>query len=69
LAEETVIPKVPHHEHVGNFFFDSQGVVHKEFILEGKTVKADFYKGVTDRLLKRIQRVRPASFFSRDFFL
>ena len=29
----------------------------------------NFYKGVMDRLLKRIQRVRPAAFSSRDFFL
>jgi hypothetical protein len=25
-------------------FFDSQGVVHKEFVPEGKTVNAEFYK-------------------------
>jgi len=50
-------------------FFDSQGVVHKEFISDGKTVNAEFYKEVMDRLLKRIQRVRPAVFCSRDFFL
>jgi len=48
-------------------FSDSQGVVHKEFIPEGKTVNAEFYKGVMDRLLKRIQRVRPAAFCCRDF--
>ena len=30
---------------------------------------AEFYTGVMDRLLKRIQRVRPAAFCSRDFFL
>jgi hypothetical protein len=34
-AEETEIPKVPRQEHVDNFF-DSQGVVHKEFVTEGK---------------------------------
>jgi hypothetical protein len=39
------------------------------FIPEGKTLNAEFYKGVMDRLLKRIQRVRPAAFCSRDFFL
>jgi hypothetical protein len=50
-------------------FFDSQGAVHKEFVPEGKTVNAEFYKGVMDRLLKRIQRVRPAAFCSRDFVL
>jgi len=42
LAEETEIPKVPHQDHV-DFFF-SQGVVHKEFVPEGKTVNAGFYK-------------------------
>jgi hypothetical protein len=25
-------------------FFDSQGVVHKQFVPEGKTVNAEFYK-------------------------
>jgi len=39
-------------------FFDSQGIVHKEFLPEGKTVNAEFYKAVMDRLLTRIQRVR-----------
>jgi hypothetical protein len=46
----------------------SQGAVHKEFVPEGKTVNAEFYKGEMDRLLKRIQRVRPAAFCSQDFF-
>jgi len=50
-------------------FFDSQGVVHKEFAPEGKTLNAEFYKRVIDRLLKRIQRVRAAGLCSRDFFL
>jgi len=50
-------------------FFYSQGVVHKEFISEGKRVNAEFYKEVMDRLLKRIQRVHPAAFCSRRFFL
>ena len=49
-------------------FFNSQGVVHKEFVPEGKTVSAEFYKGVMDRLLKRIQGIRPAAFCSGDFF-
>jgi histone-lysine N-methyltransferase SETMAR len=50
-------------------FFDSQGVVNKEFVPEGKTVNAEFYKGVMDCFLKRFQRVRPAAFFSRNVFL
>jgi hypothetical protein len=45
-------------------FFDSQGVVHKEFEPEGKTVNEEFYKGIMDRLLKCIQRVCPAAFRS-----
>ena len=49
-AEETEIPKVPLQDHVDNFFFNSQGVVDKEFIPEGKTVNAEFYKGVMDFL-------------------
>jgi hypothetical protein len=36
---------------------------------EGKTINAEFYKGLMDRLLKRIRRVRPAALCSRDVFL
>jgi hypothetical protein len=50
-------------------FFNSQGIVHKEFVPEVKTVNAEFYKGVMDRLLKRIHQVHPAAFCSQDFFL
>jgi hypothetical protein len=46
-----------------------KGVVHKEFIPGGKTVSAEFYKGIMDLLLKRIQRVCPPAFCSRDFFV
>jgi hypothetical protein len=49
--------------------FDSQGTVHKEFVPEGKTVNAELYKAVMSWLLKHIQRVLPAAFCSRDFFL
>jgi len=50
-------------------FFYSQGVVHKEFVLAGKTVNAEFYKGALDRLLRCIQRVCQAAFCSQGFFL
>jgi len=43
--------------------------VHKEFVPEGKSANVEFYKGVMDRLLKRIERVRPAEVCCRDFFL
>jgi hypothetical protein len=49
--------------------FNSQGVVHQEFIPEGKTVNAEFYKVVMDCLLKHIQWACPAAFCTRDFFL
>ena len=42
--------------------------MHKEFVPEGKTVNAEFYKGVMDRILKRIKRVRPDAICSREFF-
>jgi hypothetical protein len=35
-------------------FFDSQGVVHKEFVEEGCTMNAEYYKGVLNRLILRI---------------
>jgi len=49
--------------------FDSQGVLHNEFVPEGKTVNTEFHKGVMDRLLKHTQWVRPGVFHSRDSVL
>lgn len=40
-------------------FYDSKGIVHKEFVPTGQTVNAVFYLGVMKRLLARIHRVRP----------
>jgi hypothetical protein len=42
--------------------------MHIEIVPEGKTVNAEFYKGVMELLLKSIQPVRPAAFYPRDFF-
>ena len=39
-------------------FFDSRGIVHKEFVPSGQTVNNTFYKDVLERLQKRVQRVR-----------
>jgi hypothetical protein len=50
-------------------FFDSQGLLHKEFLPEEKKVNAEFYNGVADRLLKHIQWDHPAAFCSRDVSL
>jgi len=49
-------------------FFDSQGIVHTELVPEGKTVNAEFCKGVMD-CLKHMQWARPAGFCSQDCFL
>jgi len=35
-------------------FFDWQGVIHKELVLEGETINAVHYKVVMERLLNRI---------------
>ena len=40
-------------------FFDSQGIVHKEFVLPGQTVNQTFYREVLERLRKRVAHVRP----------
>jgi len=50
-------------------FFDPEGVAHKEFVPEGKTVNTKFDKGVMDHLLKHTEWVCPAVFCSQDFFL
>ena len=42
--------------------------MHKEFVQEGCTVNAEYYKAVLDRLISRIRRVRPALYRTRDFF-
>jgi hypothetical protein len=50
-------------------FFDWQGEIHKEFVPEGETMNAVYYKGVTERVLNRIRRVRPGMCGSGDWFL
>ena len=50
-------------------FFDWLGVIHKEFVLKGETINAVYYKGVMERLLNRIRRVRPGMCESGDWFL
>jgi len=50
-------------------FFDWQGVIHKEFVPEGETINAVYYKGVMERLLNIFQCVRPGMCESGDWFL
>jgi len=42
-----------------HLFFDSQGIVHKEFMPPGQTLNQTFYREVLERLRKRVARVRP----------
>jgi len=39
-------------------FFDSRGIVHKEFVPPEQIVNHAFYNDVLERLRKRVQRVR-----------
>jgi len=41
------------------FFFDSQGIAHKEFMPPRQTVNQIFYRKVLERLRERVARVRP----------
>ena len=36
-------------------FYDSRGIVHKEFVSPGQTVNHAFYKDVLERIRKRVQ--------------
>jgi len=40
-------------------FFDSRGVVHKEFVPQGQTVNKQYHREVLERLRKKAHRVRP----------
>ena len=42
-----------------SFFFDSQGIIHKESVPPGQTVNQTFYWEVLERLEKRVARVWP----------
>ena len=40
-------------------FFDSEGIVHTEFVPQGHTVNQFYYREILERLRKRVVRVRP----------
>ncbi len=50
-------------------FFNSRGLIHKEFVPILPRVNANFYKDVLDRLIKRINCVRPDLDMSGNWFL
>jgi len=39
--------------------YDSDGIIHKKYVLQDKTVNGDHYLGVMKHLLTRISRVHP----------
>jgi len=41
-------------------FFDSEGIVHTEFVPQGQTVNQLYYREILERLRKRVVRVRPS---------
>jgi len=68
MAEKIVISEVSCEDHFGDFQL-ARGVIHKEFVLEGETINAVYYKGVMQRLLNRIRCVRLGMCKSGDWFL
>ena len=41
-------------------FFDSQGIVHTEFVPQGQTVNQFYYREILERLRTRVVRLRPS---------
>ena len=41
-------------------FFDSEGIVHTEFVPQGHTVNQIYYREILERLRKRVVHVRPS---------
>jgi len=41
-------------------FFDSEGIVHTEFVSQGHTVNQFYYREILERLRKSVVRVRPS---------
>ena len=40
-------------------FFDSKGIIHREFVLTGQTITGAYYFEVLKHLMARIHRIRP----------
>lgn len=50
-------------------FFDSQGVVHHEFLPQGQTVNRHYYNEVLRRLRDKVRRKRPELWADNSWFL
>ena len=51
------------------FFFDIQGIVHKEFVPSGQTVNGKFYYEILKWLMEGIRRKRPDQWKKNNWFL
>ncbi len=67
-GKETSLQKVAHQNYVSGFF-DSQGLIHQEFVPTRQTVDANIYKDILDRLIRRIIHIHPDLCASSDRFL
>ena len=50
-------------------FFDSQGIVHQEFVPQNQTISQAYYKEVLIRLREKVRGKRPQLFRTRSWFL
>jgi hypothetical protein len=50
-------------------FFDAEGIIHHEFMLEKQTVNSKFHKEVIKRLVTRVHRIRPEFKESGSWYL
>lgn len=50
-------------------FFDTKGIIHREFVPQGQTITGAFYLEVLQRLMGRIRRIRPEYRNSDDWCL
>lgn len=50
-------------------FFDSKGLIHHEFLENGKTVNSDFYIDVLRRFREKLRKKRPEMWKSGDWIL
>ena len=48
-------------------FFDSEWIVHTEFVPQGQTVNQFYYREILERLRKRVVRVQPSIANNRMF--
>jgi hypothetical protein len=58
-TEKGVAGQVEHEVMLTVFFFDIEGVVHHEFLLQGQTVNRWYYLEVLKHLRENVRRKRP----------